>query len=66
MKLKEIKPGMAVKCRTKEEATALWTWFYDNGYIRYGNGADCLDNFIRCFPDCCFGINKSENSWDAY
>ena len=33
VRLKEIKPGMAVKCKTKEEAIALWMWFYENGYV---------------------------------
>lgn len=66
MRLKEIKPGMAVKCRTKEEATVLWTWFFDNGYVRLGMDADGLDNFLRCISDSRYGINKNGNSWETY
>lgn len=66
MRLKEIKPGMAVKCRTKEEATVLWTWFFDNGYVRLGMDADGLDNFLRCISDSRYGINKNGNSWGTY
>lgn len=66
MRLKEIKPGMEVKCRTKEEAIALWVWFYENGYVREEFPEDGLDNFLSCFSDSLFYIIESVNSWGTF
>ena len=66
MRLKEIKPGMAVKCKTKEEAIALWMWFYENGYVRKEYPEDGLDNFIDCFSCSLFYIRESINSWGTF
>ena len=66
MKLKEIKPGMAVKCKTKEEAIALWMWFYENGYVRKECPEDGLDNFLDCFSCSLFYVSESINSWGTF
>lgn len=66
MKLKEVKPGMAVKCKTKEEAIALWMWFYENGYVRKEHPEDGLDNFLSCFSCSLFYISESINSWGTF
>ena len=66
MRLKEIKPGMAVKCKAEEEAIALWMWFYENGYVRKEYPEDGLDNFIDCFSCSLFYIRESINSWGTF
>lgn len=66
MRLKEIKPGMVVKCKTKEEAIALWMWFYENGYVRKEFPEDGLDNFLSYFSDNTFYISESINSWRTF
>ena len=57
---------MAVKCRTKEEAIALWMWFYENGYVRKKFPEDGLDNFLSYFSDSLFYISESINSWRTF
>ena len=62
MRLKEIKPGMAIYCDNEKDAKELWMWFFSNGYVREREYEDILENFIKCVP-CYFSISKNGKTW---
>ena len=62
MRLKEIKPGMVIRCKDDNEKVMLWNWFNENGYVRENEPEDGLCSFLNCKSP--YGIY--EKSWNTF
>ena len=47
----KMSPELVIKCNSEEEATKLWNWYNDHGYVRKNNDSDSLDTFIKIYND---------------
>lgn len=62
MRLKEIKPGMVIRCKDDNEKVMLWNWFNENGYVRENEPEEGLRSFLNCKSP--YGIY--EKSWNTF
>ena len=64
MKLKEIKPGMVIHCKTEEEANILFKEFVRLGY-RWFNGKDIFNTYFENHEDG-YGYHIHEDGTVTY
>ena len=62
----KMSPELVIKCNSEEEATKLWNWYNEHGYVRKGYLDDSLVEFIASndYGETLFYVNKETRCWD--
>ena len=61
----KMSPELVIKCNSEEEATKLWNWYNEHGYVRKNHDSDSLHTFVKIYNDndtkCFYTI---DGFWD--